>query len=214
LDIEVHRNPLLAIAANVSANFMKKLHFILLLLLTVDLSAQKYPEISSNGYKSEIINFIKVKKDLRDYDFILIKSEDSYWYKIIDYRLVCFKNDQVDLIEIQKNKENNKFRINTKNKGIFSGFSTLIDSLKSIGLFDLKDTDLNTDKIDKDGNIQRRSISDGKSEIFEIYNSKDSWGIDIYEPKKFYDFCGNKNLLIILNSVDLFNIFWKNKNWR
>jgi hypothetical protein len=55
---------------------MKKLLFILLLILTFDLSAQVYPTINSNGYKSEIIDFVKSNKALRDYDFIVIKSED------------------------------------------------------------------------------------------------------------------------------------------
>lgn len=190
---------------------MNRLLFILLLILTFDLSAQDYPTINSNGYKSDIIDFIKSNKALRDYDFIVIKSEDSYWYKIINYRLVCFKENKVDLIQIVEKKKNNKFNISNQTKGDLAVYQVLIDSLRTMGLFDLKVADLNTDKLDSLGNIHRHSISDGKSEIFELYNSKDSWGLDVYEPKEYYDFCGNRNLLIVLNSIDLFNRKWKIK---
>jgi hypothetical protein len=191
---------------------MKKIHLILLLILTIDLSAQIYPTIESNGYKSEIVDFIKSNKKIKASEFILIKSEDSYWYKTVNYRLVCFKGNNADLIVIYKKKKDNKFIIKGISTGDFAYNLATLDSLKMLGLFDLKPSDLNSDKTDKDGNVQRRVISDGVSEIFEFYSSKILWGLDIYEPREYYDFCGNKNFLIILNSIDLFNRKWENKN--
>jgi hypothetical protein len=191
---------------------MRKSLVLILIFVTVDLSAQHFPVIISNGFESDIVGFIKSKTRLSNYDFFLIKSEDSYWYKSINYRLVCFKNDKTDLIEIHKNKKNNKFRIDSKIQVDFNKSINLLDSLKTTGLFNFKEDDLNTNIVDSLGNTKRLVISDGTSELFELCNLIDSWGLYTYEPKEFYDFSGNKNLLIVLHAINLFNDFWKIKN--
>jgi hypothetical protein len=182
---------------------------VLLLFSMFDLSAQTYPKIDSNGFKSDIIDYIKLDKNLKNCDFILMKYEDSYWRKVVNYRLICFKDNQTELVEIQRKKKNNKFSVTHKKKVEFNSYIVVIDSLKSCGLFDLKSTDLNADKQDEFGNTQRKVISDGICVTFETYSLGRFWGLEIYEPKLFFDFSGNKNYLIVLNSIDLFNRQWK-----
>lgn len=188
---------------------MKQLQLILLIILTFDLSAQIYPTVKSNEYKSEIVDFIKSKKSLKDYDFILIKHEYSCWINMLDFRLVCLKSNQCDLMIIKKKLKSNRFKIVHKEKRDFELFKTLIDSLNKIGLFNLRDSDFVNQHYDKTGNVSILDIVDGESEIFEVYSSKGSWGLGVYEPRRFYDFYGNKNYLIVINSIDLFEQRWK-----
>jgi hypothetical protein len=186
---------------------MKPLHLILLGLITLNLMGQTYPQVQSNGYDLDIIEILKSKKQFHDYQFILIKYEDSYWHERLDYRLVCFKDNEVDLYTISKKKKKNITHIRST-PGIYHDFKDMIDTLDSNGLFKLTSEDLKTDLQDENGSKKVLLISDGISDIFGVINQNNLWGIKAYEPKKYYDFSGNENLIIILSAIDLFNKEW------
>ncbi len=189
---------------------MKIIQALILLLVTSGLSAQHFPTIIPNGFKTDIIDFIDSNRRLNIYDFILIQSEDSYWYKSIDYKLVCFKNNKTDLIKIFKNKKNNRFKIDHIIQTDFNRSINILDSLRATGLFDLKKGDLNSVKVDSAGNSKILLISDGTSKTFKLFDFTNSWGITFYEPEKFYEFSNNKNILIGLQANILFNNYWNN----
>lgn len=190
--------------------YIKIFQALILLLVTTGLSAQHFPTIIPNGFKTDIIDFINSKSKLHNYDFILIQSEDSYWYKSIEYRLVCFKSNRSDLIKIFKNKKNSRFKIDHIIQTDFYRSINFLDSIQATGLFDLKKSDLNSVKVDSAGNGKILLISDGISKTFELFDFTNSWGLTFYEPKKFYEFSNNKNILIGLQANILFNNYWNN----
>jgi hypothetical protein len=195
----------------ISQKCLRLIIALILFSVPAGLFAQHFPTIVPNGFKSNIIDFITSNKKLQVYDFILIQSEDSYWYKSIDYRLVCFKNNRVDLIKIYEIKKNNRFKIDQINQTDFNRSKNLIDSLTSIGLFDLKKDDLNSEKVDINGNGRILNISDGISKTFELTDVKNLWGLTFYESEKFYEFSKNKNILIGIQATILFNNYWSKK---
>jgi hypothetical protein len=188
------------------------LTIIILGFIGEKLYSQDYPS-KQNDFKSEISDFIFSKKDFKNYDFILLKYEECYWFDETEYRLVCFSYDGVDLIKITKKKKNNRIRIGRKHPANSDSYNELLDSLLHIGLFDLKESNLQIDLINEIDNTRKRlNISDGIVETFEIYNDKNTWGLSVYEAIRYFEFCGNENLLTFSDACRLFDKKWMKKN--
>ncbi len=176
------------------------------------LYSQDYPSVQ-NDFKSEISDFILSQKDFNNYDFIILKYAECYWFDKIEYRLICFSKSSADLITITRKKKNDKIKIGHKHKADFEQLNYLVDSLTQMGLFTLKDSDLLTELInEKDFTRKIQSISDGTLETFEICQNNKTWGLSVYEAVRQYDFCGNENLLNFNSACRLFDKTWNNKN--
>ncbi|BDD03958.1 hypothetical protein [Aureibacter tunicatorum] len=176
------------------------------------LYSQEYPFVQ-NDFKSEISDFILSHKDFNHYDFIILKYAECYWFDRTEYRLICFSENNADLITITRKKKNNKIKIGRKRKGDFEQVNYLVDSLRQIGLFTLTVLDLETKLINQEnGRITTHSISDGILETFEIYQNDKTWGLSVYEAVRYYDFCGNENLLKFNNACRLLDKTWSYKN--
>jgi hypothetical protein len=190
---------------------MKTQIIILLTFLYLDISGQNVCSNQSNDFKSDIFAFVNFHKSFQKYDCILIKYEECYWYKGIKYRLICYNNDKIALITVFQKKKDNKLRILNNTYCTSNEFNSLLDSLHIIGLFALNDSDLNAEIIEPDGSVKRYIISDGVLESFAFINKGSTWGLEVYEPQSYFDFSKNKNFLIVLKSIELFNQYW-NKN--
>ncbi len=181
-------------------------------LSSFKLYSQDYPSLQ-NDFESEISDFLLSQKDFENYDFIVLKYAECYWFDRTEYRLMCFAKSGADLITVTRKKKNDKIKIGRKHKLDLEQFNYLVDSLKQIGLFNLKDSDLQTELINEvDGTKTTHSISDGILETFEIYQNGKTWGLSVYEAVRYYNFCGNENLMKFYNACRLFDKTWRNKN--
>jgi len=179
------------------------------IFLSINLLAQdRLPNIL-NDFKSDILIGIEKNKKFRDYDFILIKYEDNYWYSNINYRLFAYKDNSVDFYQLVKKKKNDRIKIKRKITADYSDFVILIDSLVNKGLFQVSADDLNSEIVNSDGSITRLQISDGISEVFAIYSHGQSWGLEVYEPKRHYDFSSKESFRVVLESIDLINEYYR-----
>ncbi|KXX71224.1 hypothetical protein [Flammeovirga sp. SJP92] len=192
---------------------LKAILFCILLntLFISNLYAQNYP-LRPNGFKSEISDYILDHKALRTYDFILFKSEDSYWHKNKQYRLICFTENQVELITILKKKKNKKIRIVGIKQADINKSHQLLNTLTELGLFDWTNSDLDHRSYNEEtGNTKVLSISDGSIETFEMINHQEKWGLSVYEAIQYFEFCGNKNLKSFDDACRLFDKYWGKK---
>ncbi|NME72764.1 hypothetical protein [Flammeovirga aprica] len=185
--------------------------FICLGVFAPNLFSQDYP-IQQNDYTSEIRDVILKDRKLNDYDFILLKYAESYWFDKTEYKLVCFSKKNVDLIKITKKKKNNRLKVGQKKQAKLKSANQLLDSLEQLGLFDLKKSDLHTDLVIDNDTREVLFISDGIVETFEIYGNKSNWGLSVYEAIRHYKFCGNEDLLLFYDACQLFDKKWKKLN--
>jgi hypothetical protein len=190
---------------------MRQIILIISVFLTTNLISQdKLPDIS-NDFKSDILYGIEKNKKLSEYEFILIKYVDNYWHSNINYRLIAYRSNTVDLYQVIKKKKNNHIRIKTTTSGNPDDFLNLIDSLNNIGFFNLTCNDFNSEIVNSDGSTTRQEISVGTSQMFAIYVKGKTWGLEVYEPKSQFDFSKNKNFNIVLKAINLVDeFFYKN----